>query len=656
MLTTEATSLILNTAMGLIKLSKRIDLLWAEKEALQKPLALPFSQVAVPPTQPQMRRALRKLLEETKDETPDPLGLDRIDIKDTVDTNPNNTIMFGYMKTYLPEQALGEVLNLDGKFIKELEKVRPDLAADRDIVISAYYIGPGKDEREKGYTWRLALTVVDAVADFGAENTALFLRDEGIQSIVGSVLKRFGNADVQNTDSNSELLRIVLRATLNGVLDNKSALNIDNIWLNAVFDALVDARASLPAAEQDNFVVGLLQGESYPLLVGSLLEKGAGILIGDGKQNFGDVAATFLNEVATLTKQRPSFENFFQDHWGDLLRAGFSSLEQHGPALLKDSDPLLGKVMIGVLGNLARSPNNKFLTTDILVGIVDAAVSVVASNPDKVKDLVKQEWLGVLISSVSTTVARQGIQAAITKQGLETILKDVLGTFASHPELIIENPGLARDLVRDLLDSLSAIDSFTAESLATVAVSSALHTISEHPELANTKYTGLVATLAGKLATLVKAKQLTKIQGEDVLRSITESLAENPQLFLDIEKRFAGFVVDAMVKVAENSNGLISGVTLVKSIDRIMQAIASSGGAALKNHPAMDLATQLEKLLSAGLDRAQKELGNQLKLSTVPDVLGLLVQAWAKGEIATIDAANDNFRRVFTDLVIKAAA
>lgn len=656
MLTTEATGLILNTAMGLIKLSKRIDLLWAEKEALQKPLALPFSQVAEPPTQPQMRKALRKLLDETKNETPDPLGLDRAGILDTIETNPRNTILYGYMQTYLPEQALGNVLDLDGKFISELKKVRPDLASDRDIVISAFYIGPGKDERQKGYAWRLALTVVDAIAEFGAENTALFMRDEGMQSIVSSVLRRFGNADAQTTDSNSELLRIVLKSTLNGVLDCKSALDIDNPWLNAVFDALVDARSSLPPAEQDNFIAGLLQGKGYPLLVGTLLEKGAGILVDDGKENFGDMAATFLNEVATLVKKEPGFENFFQQHWGDLLRAGFSSLEQHGPALLKDADPLLSEVLVGVLGNLARSPDNKFLTTDMLAGIVDAAVGVVAANPDKVKDLVKKEWLGVLISSVSTTVSRQGIHEAITKQGLENLLKDTLSTFASHPELIIKKPGLAQDLIEDLLDSLSVIDSFTAEALASVAVSSALQTMSKHPELATDKYTGLVTTLAGKLATLVKTKQLTKLEGEDILRSIIESLAENPQLFLDTEIQFAGFVVDAVVKIAEKSNGLISGVTLVKSIDNIMQAIASSGNAALKNHPAADLVSQLENLLGAGLNRAEKELGNQMKLSTVPNLLGLLVQAWAKGEIATVDAANDNFRRVFTDLVIKAAA
>ena len=47
MLTTEASGLIFNTAMGLFKLVKRIDLLWTEKEALQKPLALPLPAVAL---------------------------------------------------------------------------------------------------------------------------------------------------------------------------------------------------------------------------------------------------------------------------------------------------------------------------------------------------------------------------------------------------------------------------------------------------------------------------------------------------------------------------------------------------------------------------------------------------------------------------------
>jgi hypothetical protein len=43
-------------------------------------------------------------------------------------------------------------------------------------------------------------------------------------------------------------------------------------------------------------------------------------------------------------------------------------------------------------------------------------------------------------------------------------------------------------------------------------------------------------------------------------------------------------------------------------------------------------------------------------LSSLPDLLHNLVLAWARGEIATIDPENDNFRRLFAELSELAAA
>lgn len=300
MLTSEATGVALNIALGLIKLNNRIDLLWAEKTALEAPLALPLPKVVKPPTQPQMQRALSRLLEETNDDSPDPLGSDRAKIKAAIESNPDNVLLYSFMQMYLPKQALGKVLDQDGTFIKALRKARPDLAADPDIEISAFYIGAGKDVRNKSYTWRLALTVLDVFADFGAEHTDLLLRDKNIQSVVQSILTRFGEADTQSSDSTSQLLKIVLSSTLNGLLDNKANLQVDNTIFDSVIESLAEVRSSLPKNEQDNFIVGLLHGKSYPLLVSKLLEKGATNLTLKDSKNFKVVAATFLQEVADL--------------------------------------------------------------------------------------------------------------------------------------------------------------------------------------------------------------------------------------------------------------------------------------------------------------------------------------------------------------------
>lgn len=287
----------------------------------------------------------------------------------------------------------------------------------------------------------------------------------------------------------------------------------------------------------------------------------------------------------------------------------------------------------------------------MLAGIVDSAISAVATNPRDVESLVKQEWLGTLISSISTTVARDSIRNAFSKKTLDSIITETLSSFAEHPELIVDKPGLARDLLREMLDSLSSIKSLSVETLASVGVSSALKTLAKHPQLVNSQYTGLVASLAEKIAGLIEGKQLTKVQGSDILQSLTAVLAENPTLFLNTEKRFAGFIIDASIKASSKSNGVLSGEVLIKSIEKIFEAVASTGNAALKNHPSADLADELENVLTAALDRAEKEIGNQMNVSLVPNVLGNLIEAWAKGEISSIDPNNDNFRRVFTNIV-----
>jgi hypothetical protein len=602
-----------------------------------------------------MRKALRKLLRDTQDDDPDPLSTDRADIQNAVKNDSSRFLEF--IERYLPEQSIVGEFDPNEKFMKVLRKTHPGLASDPDFRVAAFYIGAGRDFRDKNYTWRLALTVVDVVAEFGADNVDLFTRDEQIQSILGGVLKQFGEADLQSIDKTGDLVRAALSATLNGVLDARDYFDTGNKWIEALFEALIKARLAVPEAKRDNYVLGLLQGQGYPLLVSSILETTAGHLNDDDIVDFRDVTAGFLMEVAGIVKKKPSFEKFFEDHWGDLLRAGLRSVEKYGPVLLKGESPLLNKILVAVSGELAKHPNSVLLSRDAIYGIVDAAASAVAASPDLVEDTIKKAWLAALVSSVTSTVAKTGIRVTFTKSTVDVLVKDTLNMLAQHPELIIDHPGLAGKLIQGVLTSLSKVGVLGAESLASASVSGALSAISDHPELIKLKYGEFVASLSGKIGTLVKERQLTGIQGIEVLKSITEAIAENPALFLDIEKRLVGWAIDAVVKVAHRSDSfLLAGTRLAEVVSGMVDALAKSGEAALKNHEAAVLALQLEELLIAALKRAEKELGNRISLSSLPDLLHNLVWAWAKGEIATIDPENDNFRRLFAELSELAAA
>lgn len=159
MLSSEAAGLAIKIAKGLIKVTSRIDVILAEKEAVKGPLALPIAEVGLSPTQPRMRRALRRLLSATDGTYPYPLGTDRDEMLDTVENNPEKrALLFEFMQRYLPEQALGRQLDLNSDFLTALREARPDLASDPDLRIKAFYISSGEDHRNKDYSWRITLT------------------------------------------------------------------------------------------------------------------------------------------------------------------------------------------------------------------------------------------------------------------------------------------------------------------------------------------------------------------------------------------------------------------------------------------------------------------------------------------------------------------
>ncbi len=373
MLSTEAAGLAIKIAKGLIKVTSRIDVILAEKEAVKGPLALPIAEVGLSPTQPRMRRALRRLLSDTDGTDPDPLGTDRDEILDTVGNHPEKrTLLFEFMQRYLPEQALGRQLDLNSDFLTALREARPDLASDPDLRITAFYISSGEDHRNKDYSWRIALTVVDVLAEFGSENMSLFTRNEEIQSVAGSVLQRFAKTDVQETDSTQDLLRVALSAILSGALDARAGYGARNhTWIDSVLDALLVSRETLPAEQQENYVAGLLRGNGYPLLVATVLDMGAGELDDDNAGSFKNVAVDVLGEVAGIIRQKPGFERFFNDHWGDILRAGLVSVQHRGPALFLDTEKRLAGWVVEAVMKVADNHKNELLAGATLVSVVE---------------------------------------------------------------------------------------------------------------------------------------------------------------------------------------------------------------------------------------------------------------------------------------------
>jgi hypothetical protein len=62
------------------------------------------------------------------------------------------------------------------------------------------------------------------------------------------------------------------------------------------------------------------------------------------------------------------------------------------------------------------------------------------------------------------------------------------------------------------------------------------------------------------------------------------------------------------------------------------------------------LTTQLAGAVSAGLVRAEKELGRRLDLPTLPSALGGVVAALVKGDSTVLDPEDPRFKELFAQL------
>lgn len=656
MITTEAASVAISITKGIIKLSGEVDMILAEKAAVHGPLALTVPNLSLGLNMSVMRAGLEELLIVDAESL---TAAEAANIRSKIKINSGSKQeLHDLVRRYLPKLAGSRYLDLTSDFIKELKKSRPEWANDPQLQVAAFYVAQGDDDRKTSYTWRIALTVVDVLAEFGTENIALFTRDPKVQGIVSSVLKRFGDADLQKLDSSKAVLRAVLSATLNGALDNRALLESKNPWVDGLLDALVATRASLPAATQDEFLVGLVQGKGYPALVANLLEAAAGQINNDDVTDFKDVTSDFLKKVAGIVKTKDDFEDFFNDHWGDLVRAALSSVSVHGPALLGDQK-LIGKILSQVAGDLAKHENNKLLSADSLFGIVNSTAAAVAADSALAGQLFgpSKVWLEKLIGTVATTISDKGIRKVFSQEGIEALFKDAFATFAKNPELLAGDSELAGALIGGVLSELSQTKSFALRELATVSVSGALTAISQNPSLLDTKYPELVASFAGNVSKLVEEKKLSGIQGSQLIEAALKSMAENPELFLELERKLGEEVLNAVVSVAGIRPGhLVAGASLIQITREVLSALSRNGKASLENQTSVEMVASLEKLLDAGLARAEKEIGHTLALPSLPPVLGLLVESWAKGNISHIDPENDNFKKLFVELTTQAAA
>jgi hypothetical protein len=436
------------------------------------------------------------------------------------------------------------------------------------------------------------------------------------------------------------------------MLDARGVIQGHSAWLDAVLVAL--ARARDKASQPDDFLVGLLQGDGYRVLITEGLRTAAEKLGDAGADRFGAIVSdVLLAAVPMVEADDAGFGEFFRAHWADLMRAGVHSVVEHGPELLASTSPILRETLIGMLSAVAASDEDvSVLSSDTVMRMAEGALAAVASNPDLLKASIREPWLAALVGSVAGTLSNRTIRETFSPHGLESIVQEALRTFAAHPELILpQDEAVAFDIVGSILKAVAKAESLALRPLATASVTAALEGLTRHPELVGSEYGTYVSAMAGALAKRVAARSISSVQAADLAKVIVDTTLRNPTLFARWKDDVATRVVETVLAATGGDpQRLVAGTAEVELTRRVLVAFARHGMGFVENRTLQDLVAQLAKVLESGLARAGKELGRRLDHPEVPVVIGELVVKLLRGELGDIDPESENFKKAFSAL------
>ena len=657
MLSAEAAGLVISITQGLVKLSGRLDLLLAEKEATTGPLILPMQKIGLPvvPRAQRIQR-LKDYLAATDGAVPDPLGADRTELAALVKPGGATDEVDEYFARIFPNEAEVSLIDPDAEFTKALRTCVPSLDVDKpETRLAAFYITAGRDGRELNYAARTALLVADCIAEVGAENASLIIHDPQLSAVVKSIVQNLTKPDLETFTAWSPLLRHALAATLDGVLANRSALEGAGPWVDAIFAALAMAREE--SASGEDFVTGLVRGKGYRVLISKGLLVAGDRLAPSGADPYRQIAADILRAAAPLAKKgSTTFSDFFNDNWGELMRAGLASVEKHGSSLLEGTNPLLREASIALITELARTPGAIELSGETLFRVADAVIGTVARNPTLLEGEVKDAWFKEVVIAATKAVADQGVKKAFSRDGLRQVASQAVAVFAEHPELLVDKPSKQLALVTTIVKAASAAGSVDGTTLATAAITAVLGRLGQEPALLGTRYADILSALCGQLAKLVAAKTLTGMQSADVINAAADAVLRNPTLFTGFEGNLASAVVTGVLKGAKSSElKLIGEQMLVDLVGEVLRIVARRGRDMAEKTSEKELIEKISDTISAGLTRADRELGHRIDTTRLPWVLAQLVAAVAKNDLAVIDPEHPKFKEVFAQLAEAAA-
>jgi len=651
-------SVIISAARYLVKLGGRFDSIAAERTAVESDLILKLPAFAVVKLTDSIDLADAEL-QRTAGLDPDPFSTDRDTLKAEVGAARQGrqpTAAFGPLfAKYFPDTAL--LADPDQAYLGKLRAAFPGVDwRDPGARIAAFAIGAGSNSNQIGYNTRMALAVADTLLEFGADNAAEFVRNEKLRGIAATVLQRLAEPEWDSFTQWGPLVQSALRSALNAALDVAELDPAGNPWFDGVLQSLCDARKAAP--NPDDFLLGLLHGDGFRLLLGRGLLVASDRLDDAQADAFRLVAADVLKAAAPLVQEpaRSDFRQFFNDHWGDLLRAGLTSVDRHGQLILGGADPLLKKVLQTMVRQLSQIPDARFLSSETVFRLADAAIGVVADNITTQPGLQDQPWLRDFLAAAAASARTLTARKLFTRQAAEALLLDAVGALAKHPDLLVSSPGLPQDIVKAVLGGVGSLKSPDARLIGETALRAAFGAVARDPALAAKPFGAALAAVATTLSGMVGQKGLAAADAATLAEVAIEATLRNPVLFARASDDVASTVLRAVHAVLPDTpEQPWAGRMFATLTARILLVFARSGSAMVATRNATALQQWVVDVLDAGLKRAAGSLGNNIDLEGVPEVLAGLVDRALRGDLTLFDPANGDFQRAFDELATSLA-
>jgi hypothetical protein len=653
----EVAGLGLSIAAGAIKLGRRVDAILAEEASLRADLPLSFPRHQRQPTMRQLRGRLRELLRSTEGERPDPLADRRAQLAAVAKDGDRSALVQTLAAEGLDQFDLG-TFDPDAEF-REALRLRNELWSldDEDQRRLTWFVTAGVDYRSSSLAFRLGVTVFDVFAEFAQWEVGRLVRNPRARALVEGILRRFAAADLAALDGSRALLQQLLRSSVEGLLDARSEIAEPQGAIGFALEVLGQAR---DADADDDFLLGLVRGEGFGLLVATAAEEGAKRLGGEQASPLESVLGSVLATAAPRARQSPDFASFLNEHWGAVGAAGLRAVADQGPRILGSETEIASRAFGIALEAVATQLESGVAPGGATLSqILEALLAAVADEPELLLGDEAEEFARQLVTGYAGLLA-QGLDLGFDHKFLEGLYRRGLEALKLHPELVGEDLALLPRLLRSVLGRLAEHPTHGLEALADSALAGVLDAIADAPWLAGGGFDAVVGSLARSLADRIAERTLTRLEAADLIETAIEVLAAHPELFVEYEARLAERTVDALVRaVAGDPARLLGGVVFVDATRRILRVVGTRGLDRLEDLGLDAFSTQLETLVSATLARAQQELGRRIDRLALPAALAGVVDAWAAGTEWSLDPDDPDFASWFAmlaDSIVSAEA